>query len=140
MNAWWNSFRQQLQNLGQLSIPRWIRFTKTANLIEIYRFSDASQLAMAAAVFLRVISKNNEISVTLVCSKTKVAPLKRLTISRLELTAALLLTRLVTHVQQALELSEVPVYLWTDSSVTLTWITSHPSRWKDFVRVGKVTF
>lgn len=134
MQTRWKTFRHQLQDLDQLSIPRWLRFTKTANSIEIHGFCDASQLAMAAAVYLRVISKQKETSVILVCAKTKVAPLKRLTIPRLELSAALILARLVVHVQRALELKEAPVQLWTDSSVTLTWISSHSSRWKDYVR------
>ncbi|XP_032673063.1 uncharacterized protein LOC116844967 [Odontomachus brunneus] len=102
--------------------------------VELHGFSDASNLAMAAAVYLRVTSSESLTTTQLVCAKTKVAPLKRLTIPRLELTAALLLVRLMTHVKRALEFSEIPVFLWTDSSVTLMWISLHPSRWKDFVR------
>ncbi|CAL1671780.1 unnamed protein product [Lasius platythorax] len=91
---------------------------------------------MAAAVYLKVPDINNVNThlVQLVCSKTKVAPLKRLTIPRLELTAALLLARLITKITKALELPEVLAFCWSDSSVTLTWISGHPSRWKDFVR------
>lgn len=131
MQARWNAFRQQLQNLQQLSIPRWISFSTTSLSLEIHGFSDVLQLAMAAAIYLRVISSNGETTVTLVCSKTRIAPLKKVTIPRLELSAALLL---VTNVQRVLELSESPVNLWTDSSVTLTWITLHPSRWKEYIR------
>lgn len=130
----WELFRQQLAELNKLTIPRWIGTIRSNITVEIHGFSDASHLAMAAAVYVRVHCRKDEISVHLVCSKTRVAPLKRLTIPRLELAAALLLARLVAHCLQALELSHVPVHLWTDSSVALTWITAHPSRWKDFVR------
>lgn len=133
MSERWSTFRQQLKDVDQISIPRWLHFSKTINSVEIHGFSDASQLAMAAVVYLRVITEN-KITVMLVCSKTKVTPLKKHTIPRLELTAALLLARLVTHVQHALELEKTSIQLWTDSSVTLTWISSHPSRWKDYVR------
>ncbi|XP_046417451.1 uncharacterized protein LOC124178259 [Neodiprion fabricii] len=61
---------------------------------------------MAAAVYLRSTSADGTTTVTLVCSKTKVAPLKRLTIPKLELSAALLLAKLMSSVQRALELSE----------------------------------
>lgn len=130
----WNNFRQQLKELNQLSIPRWLGLNQSNSLVEIHGFSDASNLAMAAVVYIRVNDKKEEFSTRLVCSKTRVAPLKRLTIPRLELAAALLLARLVKHTSKALGLQEVPVYLWTDSSVALTWITANPSRWKDFVR------
>lgn len=119
-----------------LSIRRWLSIVRfDTSRIEIHGFSDASQLAMAAAVYLRTPSDNNAFSVQLVCSKTRVAPLKRLTLPRLELTAALLLARLIARTTKALELSEVAaVFCWSDSSVTLIWITAHPSCWKDFVR------
>lgn len=130
----WHLFRQDLPCMGKLTIPRWINISSTARIIELHGFSDASLLAMAAVVFIRVVDQNEHVSVTLVQAKTKVAPLKRLTIPRLELTAALLLTRLTLRVQHVLDLSDKPVFLWTDSSLVLTWLSAHPSRWKDYVR------
>ena len=88
---------------------------------------------MSAVVYLKVTS-GIDTTISLVCSKTKVAPLKSVTIPRLELTAATLLARLSRYVSTTLNLTTCPVYLWTDSNVALTWILSHPSRWKDFVR------
>lgn len=73
-------------------------------------------------------------------AKTQVAPLKKLTIPRLELNAAVFLSELTLFVQKTLELQNAPVYLWTDSAVALTWVRSHPSRWKEYVsnRVIKI--
>ncbi|XP_024871917.1 uncharacterized protein LOC112454648 [Temnothorax curvispinosus] len=131
----WTAFRQQLLQLEPLSIPRWLGvFRCDTSRIEIHGFSDASQLAMAAAVYIRIPNGDNTFSVQLVCSKTKVAPFKRLTIPRLELTAALLLARLIAKVVKALELLEALVFCWSDSEATIKWITANPSRWKDFVR------
>ena len=89
---------------------------------------------MAAVVFLRVKDTDSDTRITFVCSKTRVAPLKKLTIPRLELSAAVLLAKLTKYVQDHLDLSKSPVFLWTDTSVSLAWINSHPSRWKEFVR------
>lgn len=88
---------------------------------------------MAVAVYLRVSFSDTESKVTLVCPKTKVSPLKRLTIPRLELTAAVLHSNLVRHTQTVLNLLDIPVFLWTDSSVTLLWVKSSLMRWKEFV-------
>ncbi|XP_024869009.1 uncharacterized protein LOC112452827 [Temnothorax curvispinosus] len=118
---WW-------YNQGNTSQTTW-----STSSVEFHGFSDTSQLAMAAVVFITVHGSNGA-TISLMCSKTKVAPLKRLTIPRLELTAAQLLSRLMPYVQATLKLNVTATHLWTDSVVTLTWIKSHASRWKDFVR------
>ncbi|XP_044597774.1 uncharacterized protein LOC123274274 [Cotesia glomerata] len=107
--------------------------------MELHGFSDASQNAMAAAVYLRVTDADGNTKVSLLCSKTQVAPLKTMTIPRLELSAAWLLTQLILHVKEVQSLENVRINLWTDSAVTLAWIKSPAIRWKTFVRnrVGK---
>ncbi|XP_071578375.1 uncharacterized protein [Temnothorax nylanderi] len=132
LSSRWLTIRKELTRLTKLSIPRWYNTWSTSS-VEFHGFSDASQLAMAAVVFITVHGSNGA-TISLVCSKTKVAPLKRLTIPRLELTAALLLSRLMQYVQATLKLNVTATHLLTDSVVTLTWIKSHASRWKDFVR------
>ena len=130
----WLTIREDLQGLARLSTPRWFN-TFSSSIVELHGFSDASQLAMAAVIYLTVTSPSTAHKVsTLVCSKTKVAPLKKLTIPRLELTAALMLAKLMKYVQATLQLNIATIHLWTDSQVTLTWIKSHASRWKDYVR------
>ncbi|XP_011859856.1 PREDICTED: uncharacterized protein LOC105557272 [Vollenhovia emeryi] len=130
----WTTFRKQLHQLDQLSIPRWLGIVRSNTSVELHGFSDASQLAMAAVIYAKVSGNDGKVSVQLICSKTKVAPIKKLTIPRLELTAALLLARLMVHTVNALDLPNVTTFCWSDSSVALTWITTQPSRWKDFVR------
>ena len=85
----WTKFREELSQLSSISVPRWLGLS-TNSKIEIHGFSDASQVAMAAVVFLRVKDTDSDTRITFVCSKTRVAPLKKLTISRLELSAAVL--------------------------------------------------
>ncbi|XP_053597998.1 uncharacterized protein LOC128668657 [Microplitis demolitor] len=130
----WTTFRNELAQLSQLTIPRWLQLRSDNSQVEIHGFSDASLAAMAAAVYVKVSSPSGSSTVTLVCSKTRVAPLHRLTIPRLELSAALLLSKLITRVQTTLQLQHAPVTLWTDSSVSLAWINSDALRWKEFVK------
>ncbi|XP_034936335.1 uncharacterized protein [Chelonus insularis] len=129
----WKNIRQELTCVSEISIPRWLN-TLSSSSVQLHGFSDASQLAMAAVIYIRSIGPDNKIHSTLVCSKTRVAPLKKLSIPRLELSAALLLAKLLKYVHQILDVKPTHIYLWTDSTVTLTWIQAHPSRWKEFVR------
>ncbi|XP_044575258.1 uncharacterized protein LOC123259058 [Cotesia glomerata] len=95
---------------------------------------------MAAAVYLRVTDADGNTKVSLLCSKTQVAPLKTMTTPRLELSAAWLLTQLILHVKEVQSLENVRINLWTDSALTLAWIKSPATRWKTFIRnkVGKI--
>ena len=67
--------------------------------MELHGFSDASEEAYAAVVYLRMIDSQDNIHTSLVTSKTRVSPIEKLTIPRLELCGALLLSRLLNHVK-----------------------------------------
>ncbi|XP_011503348.1 PREDICTED: uncharacterized protein LOC105366554 [Ceratosolen solmsi marchali] len=128
----WSTIRKDLSDLTEISIPRWLNM-KTTSTIELHGFSDASQLAMSAVIYVSA-HESDDVKTTLVCSKTKVAPLKPMTIPRLELTAVLLLSKLMRYVQAKLKMDLKATYMWTDSRVTLAWIKTHPARWKEFIR------
>lgn len=128
LNARWRSYLNHLVEVSRISIPRWLGFCSSAIAIEIHGFSDASQLALGAVVYLRVLNESNEVSTAIVAAKTRVTLLKRVTIPRLELTAAVILVRLVKRIVRILDLSAVPVHLWTDSTVALMWIQGHAAR------------
>lgn len=124
--------------MEQIRIPRWFR-GDPGSLVEIHRFSDASEQAYAAVVYLRVIEGGLP-HISLVMAKTRVAPLKRVSLPRLELCTASLLAKLAGHVCSTLSLVTSPVFLWTDSTVALSWIRGHPAKWTTFVanRVAEI--
>jgi len=102
--------------------------------IHLHAFGDASEKGYGAVVYLCVRLPDGEFSSSLVMSKAKVAPLKRLTLPRLELLGGLLAARLLRFVRQALMLEESTTYsCWTDSTVALAWIRGDPNGWKQFV-------
>ncbi|XP_072377717.1 uncharacterized protein [Diabrotica undecimpunctata] len=137
----WQQFRTELSELNQLSIPRYV-IKNEYKLIEIHGFCDASRDAYAACIFARSSNSQGEFHVQLLCSKTKVAPLKLLTIPRLELCAALLLAQLSIQVKTSLfNLSnDIQFYYWSDSQVVLCWLKTDPNSLEIFVgnRVAKI--
>jgi len=106
----------------------------------VHGFADASSLTYAAVVYLRVIHSISNSQVSLICAKTKVAPVKTTNIPRLELNAVVLLSRLLSWTRRALSLSNVSTYGWTDFTITLAWLKQHPSKWNTYVanRVSEV--
>ena len=130
----WLQWRIELSILSEKHIPR-CHFPKQSHIVamELHGFSDASEEAYAGVVYLRIIDSSQEVHVSLVTSKTKVAPLKRLTIPRLELCGALLLAQLLHHVRQVFHLPINCTYAWTDSTIVLNWLTGNPRRFKTYV-------
>lgn len=102
--------------------------------VRLYGFCDASTIAYAAVVYLR-IEGEYEACVRFVAAKTRVLPSVKHTIPRLELLSALLLAKLVKSIHQALE-SETALsasICYTDSRVALYWIRGLNQEWKQFV-------
>lgn len=124
----WLSFRTDLDNVRKVSIPRRIMPTR-ATYVSLHGFSDASESGYAAVVYQRVQTQDGTVSVHLLMSKSKVAPIRsRLTIPKLELCGAVLLTKLLNHVclclQRTMDVQELNG--WTDSSIALAWIRTPP--------------
>ncbi|XP_028166029.1 uncharacterized protein LOC114356863 [Ostrinia furnacalis] len=136
INQEWNENKTDLQLINQTQIPRWLKCHKSDN-IELHGFCDASTKAYAAVIFCKTPS-----SVTLVAAKARLVPIKKdVTLPRLELCAAQLMTNLMKTVQTCLSELNVKTFGWSDSTAVLGWINGDPSRWKPFVanRVTKIT-
>ncbi|XP_039763940.1 uncharacterized protein LOC120636501 [Pararge aegeria] len=90
----WNRFLASLPTLKTIRVPRYVK-DMYAMYTEMHIFTDASQLAYGACIYIRSINTNNQTAtVRLLCSKGKVAPLKTTSIPRLELLGALVGARL----------------------------------------------
>ena len=89
--------------------------------------------AYGAAVYIPTVSTEGDITIKLVISKTSVAPLKRVTLPRLELLASVINARLVTFVAESMKKKINHFVLWSDSSIALYWIKGTNTKWKPFV-------
>ena len=131
LKAAWVSFKEQLPDIENISIPRWVFTTRTSRW-ELHGFSDASERAYAAVIYLVTYDEDTYQS-SLILAKTKVAPVKRLSFPRLELCGAQLLSRIISFTKQQLLDQPTRVLCWTDSQVVLAWLKGHPTRWNTFV-------
>lgn len=136
----WLEFQKNLTYINNISIPRYACLTNYVT-IELHGFADASIKAYGACLYIRCVNETkNIISVNLLCSKTRVAPIQHVTLPRLELSACLLLANLTKKTLDSLEIDFTHKYFWTDSSVTLAWLKGDISKWKTFVanRVSEI--
>ncbi len=135
--AAWKRFVLDLSTLNDVRIPRcYFRKTKEGPVIyQLHGFSDASSKAYAAVVYLCTVHNNGDIEVTLVASKTRVAPIKKQSVPRLELLGANILARLINSISKALAslITDPEVFCWTDSYTVLCWIRNDKT-WKQYVK------
>lgn len=107
--------------------------TTLESTCELHGFSDASKRAYAAVIYLRFLDTSRNYQVSLLIAKSKVCPVKAISIPNSELCGAALLVRLMNHLRRLEYFASIPVHTWTDSRVVLDWLRQHPSRWATFV-------
>lgn len=137
----WDQFQAELPHISQLKFNRHIGVVESSK-VSLVGFADASEKAYGGAVYAHVVKPDGGIAISLICAKSKVAPLKVISLARLELCAALLLSVLIKRVfdlysaRHAIE----AVVAFSDSTVTLSWIHSSPHRWHTYVanRIAKI--
>ncbi|XP_036343691.1 uncharacterized protein LOC118752950 [Rhagoletis pomonella] len=124
LNERWTTFRNDLQKLDNMKVSRHVFEGYIPAKIQIHVFSDASEKAYGAAIYIRSELDEGRVQVRLLCAKSRVASLKRQTIPRLELCASVLGAQLTARVKPDLKLDDVATYFWTDSQIVLAWINS----------------
>lgn len=131
----WVSWIDDLKGVNEISVPRCVYRVPQGQInCSLHGFADASKKAYCAVVYF-VCEAYGAFTVTLLTSKTRVAPLKTQTIPRLELMSGRVLAKLMETVQNALK-KEVEIKgsrMWLDSKTALWWINNR-GEWKQFVR------
>ncbi|GFV59973.1 integrase catalytic domain-containing protein [Trichonephila clavipes] len=132
----WQQWSREAEGLTEIKIPRFYlgNIDQEISKREIHCFSDASKSAYGTILYLRFVTCNNEIETSFICSKSRIAPLKSLTLPRLELTAALLSARLAKQVSSCLKF-DANIYYWTDSLISYYWIRGDFSAFKPLTYV-----
>lgn len=138
--------RAEFPLLENLRIPRWIG-TVSKKLFQLHGFCDASFAAYSAVIYVRIIGENGKIHVFLLAAKTKIASIKiqaavdggenkaidELTISKLELSAAVLLSKFFKKTNKSLQRDDAERFAWSDSTVALAWMQNNSTKLPRFV-------
>ncbi|XP_073995272.1 uncharacterized protein [Rhodnius prolixus] len=129
----WENFLQDIPNLQQVRIPRYLMLDDTQAPCSIVGFCDASERGYGAVLYI-VSIVNSKRKVFLLKSKSKLAPLKPMTIPRLELCGALLLASLYTSIAKFIKHLRIEsTWFFTDSATVLSWFQIPAHTLKTFV-------
>ena len=117
--------------LSKLRIPRCFTQVAAASY-EIYCFVDASSFAYGTCLYLCIIDTKGFVHCSFLLGKSKLAPIKYISIPKLELTATVLAVHLSCLLKVELDLPVVLI-LGTDSTAVLHCIKNKTKRFPVFV-------
>ena len=131
----WKKWINQLNLLKNLHITLCFRPPKFGRIKEtsIHNFSDASDSGYAQASYLRLVSETGRINYCLLMGKAREAPIKYITIPRMELAVATLSVKISALLQKERQLLNFKETFWTDSEVVLGYIRNESRKFKVFV-------
>jgi hypothetical protein len=128
----WSRYESELHILNHFQVQRKV-ISHHSNVIELCGFADASDKAYGACVYVRIKSSETHYETTLLCARSRVTPLKNLSLPRLELCAAVLLSQLMHKIMESVDVKFTRIHYWSDSTIMLAWIKSAPRKWSTFV-------
>lgn len=122
----WECWKSDLANLEKIRIPRCYVPADFGHVLrrELHHFSDASTYGYGQCSYLRHLKEDGRVHCALVIGKSRVAPIKVITIPRLELTAAIVSVEASNILKEELGLTDIDEYFWTDSKVVLGYISN----------------
>ena len=131
----WQRWRTSLNELEKVSVPRCYRPVDFGTVVrrEIHAFSDASENAIGAAIYLRQVDSKGKVCTALLLGQSKVAPLQTTSIPRLELCAAVLAAQAVVKVTKEIDMEIDGITFYTDSKVVLGYIQNESRRFYVYV-------
>ena len=132
----WKKWIESIKNLENISIDRCLKPSFLGNFTtELHTFADASDSGYGVCVYLRFVNETEgNIDCKLVTSRSRVAPLKKVTIPKLELNAAKLAVMVTHRLLKELNLSIDKRFFWSDSTAVLKTINSKETRFPTFVQ------
>ncbi|XP_071483331.1 uncharacterized protein [Diadema antillarum] len=137
----WRRWMEDISMLTDLKIERCFKpngFEVVS--AEVHHFCDASEVGYASVAYLRLTDRTGRIHCAFVMGKSRLAPVKVVSIPRLELMAAVLAVSMDHFIKSELDIQVKDSVFWTDSTSVLQYIRSESKRFKTFVanRVARI--
>lgn len=131
----WTGWLADLNKMAEFKVDRCMKPTSFGQIrfAQLHHFSDASESGYGTASYIRLENYNREAHVAFIIGKSRVAPLKQITIPRMELTAAVLAVKVDTMLRKELQLQLDKSIFWTDSTTVLKYINNETKRFQTFV-------
>ena len=131
----WGKWVHQLAQMKYVTFPRCLKPLGfgDATVTQLHHFSDASSWAYGACSYLRLVNDKGEISSRLIMARSRLAPIKAVTIPRLELMAATLAARQDQTLRTEMDMPINQSFFWTDSEIVLKYIKNEDRRYHTFV-------
>ena len=95
--------------------------------MQLHGYADSSGKAYACVIYLRTLFDNGEVLTTFIASKSRVAPIKKITIPRLELMGVVIGCRMIKFVSDQLKINLEKSILFTDSKYVVEWTKTKKS-------------
>ena len=123
-----------IKTLENIKVPRCVKQLSSHDVkFQLHAFADASEVGYGVAIYVRSEYPDNSIHCSLLIGKSRVSPLKKITIPKLELTAATLAARMTHTVSKELDYQIEGKYFWTDSTAVLQSIANETTCYNTFV-------
>lgn len=131
----WLSWQEDLHKLANFHVSRCIKPAGFGHVktFQLHHFADASENGYGTVTYLLLTNEHDQRTCTFMMGKSRVAPLKQVTIPRMELTAATIAVKMDRMLRQELQIDLEESNFWTDSTTVLRYIENDSTRFKTFV-------
>ena len=135
VHSQWEKWRSELPLLEKITIARCVKPPTFGEPVvtELHSFSDASDVGLGQVTYLRLVNNSNQIHVSFLMGKARVAPLKPMSTPRRELTAAVISANVASMLSRELKYKDPVEVFYTDSSVVLGYIRNEAKRFHTYV-------
>ena len=135
LSSRWSRWRSEIPALERLEVKRCFKppdFNKLAK-VELHHFSDACETGLGQCSYLKFVNEDGRVHCAFVMGKARVAPLKHVTVPRMELTAAVISAKVGKFLKDELKYSSISEYFWVDSKIVLGYVNNEAKRFNVFV-------